>query len=160
VRFDQALADTMAKAGCAGVEIGSDSGTDAGLERLKKGFTTTRIRDTSRICRAAGIKDCHTFILGTRDETLDDVERSLDFIEELDPYGAILMAYKDDREAVDEELAARLGAFRAKVLEAIARRAAPRPRWVVPSLGLRFNHRLFNALRRSGKKGPLWQHAA
>lgn len=160
VRFDQDLADLMARSGCQGVEIGSDSGTDEGLARLKKGFTTGRIRETSRICQQAGIKDCHTFILGTRGETLDDVERSLDFIEALDPYGAILMAYKDDREAVDPALAARLGEFRARVLAAIERRAAPRSRWVVPSLGLRFNTRLFGALRRSGMRGPLWQHAA
>lgn len=160
VRFDQDLADIMARAGCAGVEIGSDSGTDAGLARLRKGFTTEKIRQTSRICRQAGIKDCHTFILGTREETLDDVERSLDFIEALDPYGAILMAYKDDREAVDAELAARLSEFRALVLAAIGRRATTRPRWVVPSLGLRFNHRLFGRLRKMGMRGPLWQHAA
>ena len=69
------------------------------------------------------------------------------------------MAYKDDHEAVDPELAARLGEFRATVLEAIERRAAPRSRWVVPSLGLRFNSRLFGALRKSGMRGPLWQHA-
>jgi hypothetical protein len=159
VRFEQDLADIMARSGCQGVEIGSDSGTDAGLERLKKGFTTEKIRQTSRICRQAGIKDCHTFILGTQGETLDDVERSLDFIESLDPYGAILMAYKDDREAVDPELAARLGEFRAGVLATIEKRASPRKRWVVPSLGLRFNSRLFGALRKSGMRGPLWQHA-
>ena len=159
VRFDQALADVMARAGCAGVEIGSDSGTDEGLLRLRKGFTTEKIRQTARVCHAAGIKDCHTFILGCHGETLDDVERSLNFIEEIDPYSAILMAYKDDREAVDAELAGRAGEFRARVLEAIERRAAPRQRWVVPSLGLRFNNRLFGALRRAGMKGPLWQHA-
>ncbi|MEQ1801083.1 MAG: radical SAM protein [Gammaproteobacteria bacterium] len=159
VRFDQELADVMARSGCAGVEIGSDSGTDEGLARLRKGFTTERIRATSSTCRQAGIKDCHTFILGTRNESLDDVERSLDFIEALDPYGAILMAYKDDHEAVDAGLAARLGEFRNRVLEAIERRAVRHNRWVVPSLGLRFNHRLFNALRKSGMRGPLWQHA-
>ena len=49
--------------------------------------------------------------------------------------------------------------FRAKVLATIEGRAAPRKRWVVPSLGLRFNSRLFGALRKSGMKGPLWQHA-
>lgn len=158
VRFEQELADLMARAGCAGVEIGSDSGTDAGLARLKKGFTTERIRATSRICRQAGIKDCHTFVLGTRGETLDDVERSLDFIEDLDPFSVILMAYKDDQEAVDPELAQRLGEFRGRVLEAIAQRAASRVRWVVPTLGLRFGTRLFSRLRKLGMRGPLWQH--
>lgn len=159
VRFEQSLADSMARAGCAGVEIGSDSGTDEGLLRLRKGFTTEKIRQTTRICRAAGIKDCHTFILGARGETLEDVERSLSFIDEIDPYGAILMAYKDDREAIDPELASRASEFRARVLETIERHARQRTRWVVPSLGLRFNPRLFGALRRTGMRGPLWQHA-
>ena len=158
IRFDQELADLMARAGCAGVEIGSDSGTNEGLARLKKGFTTDHIVRTSEACRRAGIKDCHTFVLGTPGETLDDVERSLDFLEALDPCSAILMAYKDDHEAVDGELAARLGAFRAQVLETIERRARPHSRWAVPSTGLRFSARLFNVLRKSGLRGPLWQH--
>lgn len=158
VRFDQDLADLMARAGCAGVEIGADSGTDAGLARLNKGFDTERIRATSRTCRRAGIKDCHSFILGTRGETLAEVERSLDFIEELDPFSVILMAYKDDREAVDPELARRLSEFRGGVLEAIAKRAASHVRWVVPTLGLRFGQRLFGRLRKLGLRGPLWQH--
>lgn len=160
IRFDQDLADLMAAAGCAGVEIGSDSGTEEGLRRLRKGFTTDDIRRTAVACRSAGIKDCHTFVLGTPGETLDDVERSLDFIEALDPYSAILMAYKDDHEAVDAELAARLGAFREQVLAAIVRRAGPHARWAVPSTGLRFGARLFNVLRKSGLRGPLWQHVA
>jgi hypothetical protein len=157
IRFDQELADAMARAGCTGVEIGSDSGTDRGLEVLRKGFTTGHIRRASAVCQQAGIRDCHTFVLGARGETLDDVERSLDFIEDLQPYSAIVMAYKDDREAVDPELAARQGEFRASVLEAIARRIPGNPKWAVPSLGVRFNHRLFDVLRRSGRRGPLWQ---
>jgi len=158
VRFDQGLADVMARAGCAGVEIGADSGTDQGLARLQKGFNTADIREVSRACRQAGIKDCHSFVLGTRGDTLDDVERSLDFLEELDPFSAILMAYKDDREAVDGELAARMVAFRTQVLEAIGRRAKTRTRWAVPSLGLRFDPRIFSRLRKVGLRGPLWQY--
>lgn len=158
IRFDADLAEAMARAGCAGIEIGSDSGTDRGLEVLRKGFTTEHIRRTSEVCRTAGLKDCHTFVLGARGETLDDVERSLDFIEDLRPSSAIVMAYKDDREAVDADLAARQGAFRQDVLDAIRRRIPANPKWAVPSLGVRFNARLFAALRRSGLRGPLWQH--
>jgi radical SAM superfamily enzyme YgiQ (UPF0313 family) len=159
LQFDQELADVMARAGCSGVEIGSDSGTDAGLARLHKGFTTDDILRASRLCRNAGLKDCHSFVLGTRRETLGDVERSLDFIEALDPHSAIIMAYKDDREAVDEELSARMGEFRARVLDTVSRRAAAHAHWSVPSIGLRFNSRLFALLRQSGLRGPLWQHA-
>ena len=158
IKFDAELAEAMVRAGCSGVEIGSDSGSDVGLEKLRKGFTTAHIRRTSEICRAAGLKDCHSFVLGARGETLDDVERSLDFIEELKPFSAIVMAYKDDREAVDSKLAQTGGEFRARVLEAIARRVPANPKWAVPSLGVRFNARLFDILRRSGRRGPLWQH--
>ena len=68
------------------------------------------------------------------------------------------MAYKDDREAVDGELAARMVAFRTQVLEAIGRRAKTRTRWAVPSLGLRFDPRIFSRLRKVGLRGPLWQY--
>jgi hypothetical protein len=68
------------------------------------------------------------------------------------------MAYKDDREAVDPELARRLSEFRGSVLAAIAKRAARHVRWVVPTLGLRFGQRLFSRLRKLGLRGPLWQH--
>lgn len=37
IGFDQNLAEIMAQAGCAGLEIGSDSGCDEVLTRLKKG---------------------------------------------------------------------------------------------------------------------------
>jgi hypothetical protein len=158
IRFDGRLAAAMARAGCAGVEIGADSGTEAGLLRLRKGFTLDDIRGASRLCRDAGIKDFQSFIFGTPGETLDDVERSLDFLEELDPFAAFLMAWKDDHEAVDAALGARRADFRGQVLERIGRRAAGRPRWIVPSLGVGFSERLFDSLRRSGMRGPLWQH--
>jgi len=157
--FDASLAEIMARAGCAGVEMGSDSGTDEGLARLAKGFTTAQVQRAATACRAAGIKDCHTFVLGAQGDTLEDVERSLDFIEALAPFAAILMAYKDDHEAVDSSLASRLTDFRQRVLEAIARRARNQPRWSVPSLGLRFDPRLFAYMRHAGARGPLWQHA-
>ena len=56
IRFEQDLAELMAAAGCVGVEIGSDSGTDAGLQRLNKGFTTEHIRRTSELCRSVGAR--------------------------------------------------------------------------------------------------------
>ena len=59
---------------------------------------------------------------------------------------------------VDPERAAGLGAFREQVLGRIVARARPHRGWAVPSTGLRFSARLFNALRRSGLRGPLWQH--
>ena len=156
--FDAELAGLMAKAGCVGMEIGSDSGVDEVLLRLKKGFRTDKIMAMHELCTQAGLKDCHTFILGTQGETLADVGRTLDFLHELTPYAAILMAWTDDYEALDPVLAASRRGFRQEVLELVRAQSRQNPRWIVPPLGVNFDPRMFRLLRRRGLTGPLWQH--
>ncbi|MFP6816190.1 MAG: radical SAM protein, partial [Pseudomonadales bacterium] len=85
--FDAELAELMFEAGCAGMEVGSDSGSDRILKKLRKGFTTAQIRDFNRLARQAELPDCHTFLLGTPGETMDDVLRTIDFIVDLNPFG-------------------------------------------------------------------------
>ena len=156
--FDEELADLMRMAGSAGMEIGSDSGLDHVLANLKKGFTTEKIRALSQIAKKAGLRDCHTFILGTPGETLDDVHRTLDFIVDLDPFAAILGIWADDYEALDSNLALERQKFRDQVKAIVWEKKDIYPRWSVPSLGYNFNVRFFNILRKRGLQGPLWQH--
>ena len=156
--FDAELAELMARAGCAGMEVGSDSGCDDVLLRLRKGFTTARIREFHRLAADAGLRDCHTFVLGSLGETLDHVRRSLDFIVDLDPYAAILMAWTDDDEAMDPELRKQRTAFRAQILELLREAQGAFPRWIIPPLQVNFDPRLFRWLRGKGLHGPLWQH--
>jgi radical SAM superfamily enzyme YgiQ (UPF0313 family) len=156
--FDRELADLAKAAGCAGMEIGSDSGCDDVLARLRKGFGVDQIRALHDLCKAAGIPDCHTFILGTRGETLDHVRRTLDFIVDLDPFGAILMLWVDDEEALDPELRKRRQAFRERIAAILLERKEQYPHWIVPPLGINFDPNLFRRLRRAGLSGPLWQH--
>jgi radical SAM superfamily enzyme YgiQ (UPF0313 family) len=158
VAFDDELAELMVQAGAAGMEIGSDSGCDEVLDRLRKGFRTDKIRRLSRIAKAHGLKDCHSFILGTRGETLDDVERTLDFVEELDPFAALMLVWVEDREVVDARSERERRAFRDEIYARIGARAARQPRWSVPRLGIRFDPQTFAVLRRAGLRGPLWQH--
>ncbi|TFH49731.1 MAG: radical SAM protein [Lysobacterales bacterium] len=158
IGFDRELAELMAAAGCAGLEIGSDSGVNAVLDRLKKGFRVDRIRDIRDHCSAAGVPDCHSFILGTQGESMGDVERTLEFCAELDPFAAIIGVWTDDYEALDPELAAARQRFRDQVIEVVARRSTAFSRWIIPSIGINFDARLFRLLRRKGLKGPLWQH--
>jgi hypothetical protein len=158
VAFDDELAALMVQAGAAGMEIGSDSGCDEVLDRLRKGFRTDKIRRLSRISKAHGLKDCHSFILGTRGETLDDVERTLDFVEELEPFAALMLVWVDDREVVDAGTALERRSFRDEIYARVGERAARQPRWSVPRLGIRFDPRSFAVLRRFGMRGPLWQH--
>jgi radical SAM superfamily enzyme YgiQ (UPF0313 family) len=156
--FDDELAELMVRSGAAGMEIGSDSGCDEVLDRLRKGFRTDRIRRLSSIAKAHGLKDCHSFILGTRGETLDHVERTLDFVEQLDPFAALMLVWVDDHEVVDPATLTERRDFRDEIYARVAARAAHQPRWSVPRLGLRFDPRTFSALRRYGLRGPLWQH--
>lgn len=156
--FDEELAGLLVEAGCAGLEVGSDSGTDAILARLGKGFTTDEVVQMHALCAAVGLRDCHTFVLGTPGETLADVERTLAFLVELDPFSAILMVYTDDAEALDAAYAAERSALREAVLELLRAVAQRHPRWIVPALHVHFNRSLFRLLRRRGLRGPLWQH--
>ncbi|MCP4039692.1 MAG: radical SAM protein [bacterium] len=156
--FDAELAELMAAAGCAGMEVGSDSGSDRMLDTLGKGFTTEQIRALSGLAKGAGIPDCHTFLLGTPGETIEDVRRTLDFIVELDPFGAILMIWFDDCEALDPELAKQRQRLRENVLELIDERKSEFPWWSVPLLGVNYDPALFELLRKRGYHGPLWQH--
>ncbi len=156
--FDQELAELMAEAGCVGMEIGSDSGCDEVLLRMKKGFTTQAIRTIHQLSAQAGLRDCHTFILGTGGETLEQVQRTIDFIIELDPYGAILMAWTDDDEALDPTLRAERAVLRDQILELLRQKQHEFPRWIIPPLSVNFDLRLFGMLRKMGMHGPLWQH--
>jgi radical SAM superfamily enzyme YgiQ (UPF0313 family) len=156
--FDAELADLMASASCAGMEVGSDSGSDRVLEKLRKGFTTEQIRDFNRLAREVEIPDCHTFLLGTPGETMDDVLRTLDFIVDLDPHAAILMAWVDDYEALDPDLANERRRLRDSVLSLLDEHKSAFPWWSIPSLGVNYDPALFALLRARGLHGPLWQH--
>jgi radical SAM superfamily enzyme YgiQ (UPF0313 family) len=156
--FDRKMAELAKAAGCAGMEIGSDSGCDEVLKRLRKGFGVDRIRRLHDLCKEAGIADCHTFILGTRGETLDQVRRTLEFIVDLDPFSAILMIWVDDEEAIDLQLRKQREALRDRIREILLESKDQYPHWSIPPLGINFDRGLFRSLRRAGLSGPLWQH--
>jgi radical SAM superfamily enzyme YgiQ (UPF0313 family) len=156
--FDAELAELMAEAGCAGMEVGADSGSDEILARLRKGFTTEQIRNLHRIAVQVNIPDCHAFILGTPGETFDDVLRTLDFIVDLDPFSAILMAWVDDAEALDSETARKREKLRESIRKLLEEHKSEFPWWSIPALGVNYDARLFDLLRSSGYDGPLWRH--
>jgi radical SAM superfamily enzyme YgiQ (UPF0313 family) len=156
--FDAEMAELASAAGCTGMEIGSDSGCDHVLKRLRKGFTTNDIRRLHDLCKSAGLKDCHTFILGTEGETPDDVEQSVEFIVALDPFAAILMIWIDDYEALDPELRKQRLKFRAQIEARLYELKDEFPYWVIPPLGVNFSADLFRRIRRAGIHGPLWEH--
>jgi radical SAM superfamily enzyme YgiQ (UPF0313 family) len=156
--FDLELAELMAEAGCAGMEVGADSGSDEILARLHKGFTTEQIRNLHRLAAQVGIPDCHAFILGTPGETFDDVLRTLDFIVDLDPFSAILMAWVDDADALAAEATREREKLRESILKRLEEHKTEFPWWSIPALGVNYDAKLFDLLRANGYDGPLWRH--
>ena len=156
--FDEEFAELAARAGCAGMEVGSDAGSDAVLGKLKKGFTVDNIYRLRDICAAAGIPDCHTFVLGTTGETIDDVRQTLDFIADLDPHSSIINIWFDDYEALDPGLTEERRQLRADIEALLSERKHEFPNCSIPALGYNFDEKLFAALRRTGLRDPLWQH--
>jgi radical SAM superfamily enzyme YgiQ (UPF0313 family) len=154
--FDGELVAAMARAGCLGVEVGSDGGTEASLSRLQKPFALAEVRRARALFVEHGVLDCHTFVLGAFDESPAEVEATLAFVDELDPDVATFVVFMEDRETMSPHRAR----HREAILARLAELAPKRPGWVVPELGIRFDERLNASLLRAGRRGPSWLHLA
>ena len=156
VSLDEEVVCAMARAGCQGVEIGSDSGTPRMLEQLRKPFSIEHIVSSRELFRAHGVRDCHTFVLGAFDETPEEVKETLAFVDRLDPDVAVFIVFMEDRETMSVSRAR----HRDAILQLLAEEAPKRPGWVVPELGIRFGAKINDIVRRRGLKGPSWLHLA
>ncbi|MCC6559306.1 MAG: cobalamin-dependent protein [Polyangiaceae bacterium] len=154
--FDDELVSAMARARCLGVEIGSDTGTERMLERLRKPFTIGQIERTRELFVEHGILDAHTFVLGALDETPDEVRETLDFVDRLAPDVAVFIAFMEDRESSTVHRAR----YRDEILRLLSVEAPKRPGWIVPELGIRFGPRVSEYVRRAKLRGPAWLHLA
>lgn len=156
VSLDDELVGAMARAGCVGMEIGSDSGTARTLKRLRKPFGLASIARARDLLRAHGIADCHTFVLGAMDETLEETKETLDFVTELNPDVAVFVVFMEERETRSP----RAATHRDAILSMLEERAKREPRWSVPELGIRFGPRISRFMQRMRLKGPAWLHLA
>lgn len=154
VGLDDEMVGAMARAGCVGVEVGSDSGSDEILARLSKPFATGAIVRARELFRRHGIQQCHTFVVGAAGETPEEAERTLEFVERLEPDVAVFMAFMEDR----EERGVHVAAHRDALLALLLREAHRHSGWVVPELGVRFGPKVLQFVERNGLKGPSWLH--
>jgi len=70
----------MKRAGCYTLNIGIESGSDAVLKKMAKGYRVADIEKALAQIRAAGINTMVNFIVGFPGETEDDFAATLDFI--------------------------------------------------------------------------------
>lgn len=72
----------LKRAGFISLVITPDSGSEAMLQNLRKGFTLDQLRFTARLARESGIRCTWFFLLGGPGETRASVEETLSFIEQ------------------------------------------------------------------------------
>jgi len=174
--FSQGLAEDMKKAGCTGVEFGTDSGSSPVLAKLGKNFTPDDIRRASRFAREAGLELCHSLSLGAPGETEETLRETFDLMEEISPTAVIAMlglrifpATGLAKLAEEEGIISPSHDFlpptfyiapkvKDRLVELARKEAAVHPNWIFPGLGINVSARLQSKLRRIGIKGPLWEH--
>ena len=174
--FSRILAEEMKRAGCTGVEFGTDSGAPAVLARLRKDFTIDDIRRASRIAREAGLEVCHSLSLGAPGETEETLEETFALMEEISPTAVIAMvglrifpgtglADLARAEGVLSPLSDLLKpafyispAVSDRVVEIARQKAALHSHWILPGLNVNVSLHLQSKLRKFGIKGPLWEH--
>jgi len=88
---DPALFGLLARAGCVSVEFGTDSGSDAVLSSLGKGFSPGDVREASDACRKARIDFCHYLLFGGPGETRETVAETVRLMDLTAPNAVVAM---------------------------------------------------------------------
>jgi len=83
--FTEGLAALCRRAGCAGIDFGADSGSDAMLRRLGRGFSVADLRRTAKACRRQGIVFMYDLLLGGPGETRETVRETVETMKRLSP---------------------------------------------------------------------------
>ena len=174
--FGPALAADMKRAGCTGVEFGTDSGSPRVLARLGKNFTPDDLRQATGRARDAGLEVCHSLSLGAPGETEETLRETFALMEEISPTAVIAMVGLRifpgtglARLAETEGLISPAHDFlqptfylapaiRDQVVALAQEKAKIHPHWIFPGMGVNVSTRLQTKLRRMGVKGPLWEH--
>jgi radical SAM superfamily enzyme YgiQ (UPF0313 family) len=171
----ETLLNWMKEAGCAGVEFGTDSGSEVMLRNYKKSFTLQEVVQASRLCLKSGINHCHYLLFGGPGETEETMDESFHLMDELNPTAVIAMLGVRIYPGTDlERLSLAEGiidretsllfphfyvapALRGRLEETVREKASRRMKWIVPGLDMNISQALMEGIRRFGVRGPLWE---
>ncbi len=170
------LVELMLAAGCTGLEFGSDAANDSVLTNLCKGFTVNDLKTASDVCRQAGMRFCHSLLLGGPAETMETVRETLDAVLGMSPTAVICMigirtfpqtrlsamATEEGMIDPDEDFLKPVfylsSAIENEIWSFIDKFSRQNPTWIFPGLNININVELQKKLRRFGVKGPLWEY--
>jgi len=166
------LIELMLRAGCTGVEFGTDSLNDATLRLLGKGFRFKEIKEVSRLCKTMGLKFCHFIFVGAPGDTLERVKENISKMDRLEPDAVVIMIgirvfpgtmllrlVREDLGIKDVGLEPvfYISEEVLKNIDTIVSELSERKNWALPGLGINIHPRLQKRLRESGIKGVLWE---
>ena len=81
---DEEILVAMKKAGCNLVSVGVESGSQEILEKMGKGITLNKVRESVKLLKRHKIRIYNYFVIGLPWETEEDVKKTIDFALELD----------------------------------------------------------------------------
>jgi radical SAM superfamily enzyme YgiQ (UPF0313 family) len=91
VKLDRHQAQLMARAGCEGIELGTDAVDDGQLARLGKSFNAETAERANRYCLEAGLRVCQTIIFGAPGETESSVRTTCHALRNMNPTAVVAM---------------------------------------------------------------------
>ena len=175
VKLDRRQAQLMARAGCEGIELGTDAVDDGQLQRLGKSFNAEVAERANRYCMEAGLKVCQTLIFGGPGETGASIRATCAALKRMQPTAVVAMTgvrlYPGtpitDALARDGRIReADIGLVPTFYIEPgvagflpdyLRRQARQAGNWVLPGLATPILPGSQRLLRGLGVSGPLWQ---
>jgi len=82
---DYELLKLMKKAGCLRIHYGVEAGTNKILKVLRKGITLEMVEKVFRATKKAGIQTVAYFMIGSPEETLEDIKSTMRFAKKINP---------------------------------------------------------------------------
>lgn len=82
---DEEMLAMLKRAGCTRIHYGVEAGTDKILGVLNKGITLKQVRDTFAVTKKVGITTLAYFMIGSPEETYEDILATVAFVKEIDP---------------------------------------------------------------------------
>ena len=82
-QFPDTVFRALKESGCIQIDFGVESGSQAALDRMKKGIKVSDTEAVFRRCRAEKIRTFANILINTPEETEDDVKKTIDMMENI-----------------------------------------------------------------------------
>jgi radical SAM superfamily enzyme YgiQ (UPF0313 family) len=172
---DRAYWAALQQSGLTHVELGTDALSDAMLAAYAKGFTVADAVQTTQACADLGLPCAHYLLLGgpgetpaTLRETAANAERLARCV--LFPFAGVRIypgtalhaqalregRIREEDDCLDPRFYFAEGLDAPRIWQTVAEATTCRREWVLPSRTPRLAP-MMRHLRRSGRKGPLWE---